>query len=224
MATPYFQIRVDNVPSTQDVARREIAELPVLVLAAGQTAGRGRSGSEWLTADRAFAVSLAFRVSGEPARPYSLIAGLAATRAFEGTTLKWPNDVLVEDWKVGGILVERSSDLVVVGFGLNLWWSEPSPGAGALLGDDPGEQAPFRMGALWGAELVELIDGEGWPVGDYRETCVTLGQEITWEPDGSGTAVDIAADGALVVDTQHGREQIYSGDVRHVRGGPRNLR
>lgn len=219
MATAYFQIRVDSVPSTQDVARREIAELPVLVLAPRQTAGRGRSGAEWLTADRAFAVSLAFRVSGEPARPYSLMAGIAATRAFEGTTLKWPNDVMVDDRKVGGILVERSGDLVVVGFGLNLWWSEPSPGAGAIFDDDPGEEAPFRLGALWGAELVELIDGEGWPSDAYREVCVTLGQEITWDPDGSGTAVDIADDGALIVETDAGRESLYSGSVRHVRVG-----
>ncbi|HEU4894312.1 MAG TPA: biotin--[acetyl-CoA-carboxylase] ligase, partial [Acidimicrobiia bacterium] len=61
MATPYFQLRLERVPSTQDVARERLAELPVLVLASGQSQGRGRSGSSWLTADRALAASLAWR-------------------------------------------------------------------------------------------------------------------------------------------------------------------
>jgi biotin-(acetyl-CoA carboxylase) ligase len=44
-----------------------------------------------------------------------------------------------------------------------------------------------------------------------------LGRDITWDPDGGGRAVDVAPDGALVVETPSGRESIYSGAVRHVR-------
>jgi biotin-(acetyl-CoA carboxylase) ligase len=64
---------------------------------------------------------------------------------------------------------------------------------------------------------MELIDGEGWPIDSYRNTCATLGREITWEPEGVGRAVDVAPDGGLVVDTPAGRETIYSGAIRHVR-------
>ena len=217
MATPYFQLRLERASSTQDVARAELDDLPVLVLAAGQTQGRGRSGAEWLNADRALAVSLAFRHDDDNRRPFSLMAGVAVTRATEGTILKWPNDVMLDGAKVGGILVERSGDVTVIGLGLNLWWPQPPDGVGALYEDDPGEEAHAETGALWGAELMELIDGHGWPISVYREVCDTIGRQINWDPDGAGRAVDIDEDGGLIVDTPTGRETLYSGAVRHVR-------
>lgn len=216
MATPYFQFRVDRVPSTQDVARGKVEDLPVLILATAQTEGRGRSGAEWLTADRALAASLAFRHDAG-SRPFSLMAGVAAARATKGTALKWPNDVLREGKKVGGILVERSGDVTVIGLGLNLWWSSPPDGIDALFADDPGAEAHAEIGGLWGAELAQLLDSEGWPIAAYREVCDTIGREITWEPDGAGKVVNIADDGALIVETAGGTERIYSGAVRHVR-------
>lgn len=218
MATPYFQMRLDRVPSTQDVARENFEELPLLVLASGQTKGRGRSGAEWLTADRALAASLAFVSEPGDDRPLSLMAGVAAVRATSGTSLKWPNDVLHDGLKVGGILVERTGGLTVIGLGLNLWWEGSSPeGMGALFADDPGDRSHTEIGALWGAELMELIDEGGWPIDAYRRACVTLGREITWEPDGSGKATDVADDGALLVQTASGDEALYSGAIHHVR-------
>lgn len=217
MATPYFQMRLDRVPSTQDIGRDRFEDLPLLVLARGQTQGRGRSGAGWVNADRALAASLAVPFDDADTRPLSLMAGVAAVRAAEGTTLKWPNDVLLDGAKAGGILVERSADLAVIGLGLNLWWPSPPDGAGALFAEDPGEEEHAEIGALWGAELMEMIDGDGWSIDDYREACVTLGQVITWEPAGKGEAVDVADDGGLVVETDSGRQAIYSGAVSHVR-------
>jgi BirA family transcriptional regulator, biotin operon repressor / biotin---[acetyl-CoA-carboxylase] ligase len=119
--------------------------------------------------------------------------------------------------KVGGILVERSGDVTVIGLGLNLWWPSAPEGMGALFDEDPGEEAHAEIGALWGAELMEAIDNTGWPIDDYREMCDTIGRDITWEPDGSGRAVDIAVDGALLVETSHGVESLHSGAVSHIR-------
>lgn len=217
MATPYFQLRVEHVPSTQDVARAELEDLPVLVIASGQTQGRGRSGAEWLNADRALAVSLAYRHDPEDRRPVSLMAGVAAVRTVESATLKWPNDVLVDGAKVGGILVERSDGVTVVGLGLNLWWPDAPEDAAAIFEDDPGGEAHAEIGALWGAELMEVLDSEGWPRSAYRDSCETIGRQITWEPEGSGRAVDVAEDGALVVETPGGQETLHSGAVRHIR-------
>lgn len=217
MATPYFQLRRERVPSTQDVARTTIEDLPVLVLASGQTAGRGRSGSKWLTADRALAASLAFHHERDEDRPLSLMAGLAAVRATSNTTLKWPNDVMVGEAKVGGLLVERSEDTTTVGLGLNLWWRDAPDGMGALHVEDPGPEAHAEIGALWGAEFMEMLEDTDWPIEAYRAVCDTLGGDITWEPDGAGRAVDIALDGALIVETPSGRQPIYSAAIRHVR-------
>jgi BirA family biotin operon repressor/biotin-[acetyl-CoA-carboxylase] ligase len=217
LATPYFQLRREEVASTQDVARAGVGDLPLLVIAGSQTRGRGRSGAHWENADRALAVSLAFHHEDEDRRPFSLMAGLAAVRAIGDTELKWPNDVLRQGLKVGGILVERNEETTVIGLGLNLWWPEAPDGAGAIFDTDPGPSGRDELGALWGAELMELIDAEGWPVDAYRLVCSTLGREITWEPDGSGTAVDVTGEGHLVVDTPQGRREIYSGAISQVR-------
>lgn len=217
MATPYFQLTYDSVPSTQDVARDALAEMPVLVIAAEQTEGRGRTGNEWITAPRAFAASYAYRHETPDVRPVSLMAGVAVTHAVDGVGLKWPNDVVRDGLKLGGILVERSQDVTVVGLGLNLWWPDPPQGMGAVFGDDPAEAAHIELAAVWGAELAHLISGEGWPIDEYRASCATLGHDIVWEPEGAGHAVDIASDGGLIVNTPHGETTIRSGVVRNVR-------
>jgi len=217
MATPYFQQRLESVPSTQDVARDNLGELPVLVMSPDQSKGRGRAGDEWITAERAVAVSLAFKCKDEDTRPYSLMAGVAATQVAKRTRLKWPNDVMLGDLKVGGILVERSADVVVVGLGLNLWWPDPPKGMAGLLGEDPGGDRYAEVAGLWGAELMRLMDSDGWPIDQYRSLCITIGMDITWDPDGAGRAIGVDEDGGLVVETDAGRETISSGVVRHVR-------
>ncbi|HEU4894415.1 MAG TPA: hypothetical protein VFT85_01155, partial [Acidimicrobiia bacterium] len=150
-------------------------------------------------------------------RPLSLMAGLAAVRSIPGSTLKWPNDVLAHGGKAGGILVERSGEVTVVGLGLNLWWPGAGEGASALFQTDPGESAHLEIGSLWGANLIELLDDDGWPVEDYRASCATIGEDIVWEPEGAGRAIGIDDDGYLLVDTPRGVEAIHSGAVRHVR-------
>lgn len=218
MATPYLQFITDVVPSTQDVAREKSTDLPQVVIASGQSHGRGRSGAEWMNAERALAVSVAWHVDDDDARPFSLMAGIAAVRALEGVvSLKWPNDVVVGDSKAGGILVERSEGIVVAGLGLNLYWPDPPHGVVAVMGADPGPHAYKDIGALWAAEFLDLVDGDHWPVEEYRRICRTLGRDIVWEPNGSGIAAGVSPDGALIVETSSGMEQLYAGAVRHVR-------
>ncbi len=117
---------------------------PLWLMAHTQTAGRGRSGRAWVSLPGNLHASLVVR-PGCPlaaASKLSLVAGVAATdalRAVAGSTalpglrVKWPNDVLIADAKIGGILIESSvagpdADLVVViGFGLNLASSPIDP-------------------------------------------------------------------------------------------------
>jgi BirA family biotin operon repressor/biotin-[acetyl-CoA-carboxylase] ligase len=165
------------------------------------------------------AASLAINQPTVDMRPFSLMAAVAALRAISGVRLKWPNDVMIGEGKIGGILVERSDDELVIGLGLNLWWPSAPAGTAALYEQDPGADHHSEVGALWGAELMRLIDNPGWPIDEYRSGCQTLGRRITWEPDGSGTAFDITEDGGLVVELDGGGETtLRSGTVRHVRG------
>lgn len=146
------------------------------------------------------------------------MAGVAAVRALgDESVLKWPNDVMKGENKLGGILVERSDRGVVAGLGLNLFWAEPPTSAGSVFDRDPGEAAHREIGALWVAELMALVESDGWPVDEYRASCATLGRSITWEPNGRGLAAGISDSGALLVETDSGMEEIHAGAVHHVR-------
>jgi len=131
MATPYRQVRLVSPQSTQDEALQRLDDVPVVVIAEKQEAGRGRTGSDWWNAPRGLAASVAFRKQSADLRPVSLIAGVAAVRALPELSLKWPNDLMHSDLKVGGILVEVHDDAVVTGLGMNLWWPDPPEGAAA---------------------------------------------------------------------------------------------
>lgn len=199
-------------------------ERPSVAVAHRQSRGRGRQGSVWLNAPRAVAVSVGIRMQWDqsdwPLVP--LVAGVVARRKLPGAVaLKWPNDLLVGGSKVGGILTEAADGDVVVGMGLNLFWPDAPVGFGALMSLDPGEEAGPSLAIEWAEALLECLNGsaEDWPLQEYREGCTTLGQEITWEPDGRGIAVDIGPDGSLVVEVPPGeRVSLRSGEVRHVRG------
>lgn len=225
MPTPYAVAHLDRVDSTQHVARdRFDGGAPVLVVADRQDAGRGRSGRRWLEADRGLYASLAFAPSSEPPEwpVIPLLAGLAARAALDGSPgLKWPNDLLGDDGrKVGGILAEAAGGVVVVGLGVNLWWERPAPDTASFLDADPGPGEPLRIARRWAEELLAReASPQGWRV-EYRGACVTLGQEIKWAvgpAPGRGTAVDVGADGALLVATATGRVRLVSGEVREVR-------
>ncbi|MFP3913808.1 MAG: biotin--[acetyl-CoA-carboxylase] ligase [Actinomycetota bacterium] len=224
MDTPYSSWTFDEVASTQDEARERAAPgRPAVVVAHRQTGGRGRSGSGWVTAPRAVATSVGMIPAWAPDRLplLPLVAGVAARRTLgPAVGLKWPNDLVVGASKVGGILVEARDGVVVAGLGLNLYWPDPLPGAGALFPSDPGREEGPRLGVAWAESLLALVDRgpERWPGDEYREGCVTLGQEISWEPDGRGRAVGISADGSLQVVTSDGRSRSLSaGAIRHLR-------
>jgi len=222
MDTPYVPILVHAVGSTQEAAREHYDGTPVLVSTRRQTEGRGRTGARWVHADRAVAASLAFSPDWPPiARSrIPLVAGLAALEALPaGPRLAWPNDVMLAGVKIGGLIAESDGPLVVAGFGLNLYWRDPIEGAGALLPDDPGDEMADRVAAGWAEALLRRIEcgPQDWGIAEYRAASATLGEAVTWDPDGRGVAIDVDAAGGLVVETAAGRIILDSGIVRRVR-------
>lgn len=234
MATPYATVHLGTVDSTQDEARSRATagDQPVLVVAERQTTGRGRSGRRWEQAPRALFSSLAFFPSW-PAETWprlTLVAGLAVHGALAAHTevepgLKWPNDLVSGAGKLGGILTEAEAagrgGLVVIGCGVNLWWPDPDRPAGvaAACDQDPGRDLARRLAAAWATEVLEVMaeEPDAWDRTAYRAACVTLGAEIAWEPDGTGTAVDIDGGGGLVVETATGTVTLVAGEVHNVR-------
>ena len=112
-------VRLKSVGSTQDVARD--LEIGSFVVADHQTAGRGRLDHRW-EAPPGTSLLVSFVVSPNPL--LSLAAGVAAVEACgAGVRVKWPNDLLLRDRKVGGILVEATATKAVCGIGINLTWA-----------------------------------------------------------------------------------------------------
>jgi len=223
MATPYVTIIVAEAVSTQDLAAAALDEYsrPVLAVAHRQTGGRGRSGREWWQARRGIAASLAFRSSDLPVAitfPLEVamaVRGVLVDAGAMHVGLKWPNDLLLDGRKVGGILAERSGDRVTVGCGLNLWWPDSPEGAGGVFPSDPGGTAGVALSLAWADELFR--DRGSWDRSGYLGVCETIGTEITWKPDGRGVARGIDDTGGLVVETASGEVTLRSGEVRSVR-------
>jgi BirA family biotin operon repressor/biotin-[acetyl-CoA-carboxylase] ligase len=220
MATRYVMITLEETTSTQDEAGSRFRGDPVLVVASRQRAGRGRRGRRWRNAPRALAASLAW----SPAWPHdtwpriALVAGLASLDLFGGE-LKWPNDLVIANRKVGGILSEASDGVVVVGLGVNLWWPDPPDGFGAVYETDPGTAEAADLAGRWADLLLGRLDEgpDGWGVEEYRAACSTIGSQVEWVPDGSGRAVGIDERGRLLVDTGGVLVALSSGDVSEVR-------
>lgn len=122
-------VRLAVAESTNDVARLLAsagAREGAVVLAGRQTRGRGRLGRVWLSPEGGLWCSLVLRPVGQgPPGLLSLAAGLAAAEAIEAVSdvhagLKWPNDVVLGERKVGGILIEGAADATIAGFGINV--------------------------------------------------------------------------------------------------------
>jgi len=128
IAVPGVQVRVVRECTSTNSVLLEERGATRLLAAEAQTEGRGRRGRRWLgAAGRAILFSLARNVSRSPRElaSLSLVAGVATARALHGlgarrVALKWPNDLVAGEAKLGGILVEtRSPAYAVFGIGIN---------------------------------------------------------------------------------------------------------
>src|SRR6266478_1130751 len=124
IVVPGVEVRVvQRCASTNSVLLKGPCTGPVLLAAEEQTAGRGRRGRRWHSAPGAgitFSLSRSLQRPAREAAGLSLVAGVALARALRAlgvaqAALKWPNDLLVNGAKLGGILVETRGRLAVFG-------------------------------------------------------------------------------------------------------------
>jgi len=223
-------VEKEETGSTNDDARALAlvgAPAGTAVLARRQTHGRGRAGRAFASPEGGMYLSVVLRPLLAPAQwgLLSLAAALDVALALRATgfpvDVKWPNDLLLGGRKVGGILAEARVDrdgFVVVGIGLNLERApEDVPGATALAAHAPPPDAralATRIAEALVARVAALErDGPEATLAGLRATCATLGRKVSWEK-GEGVAVDVAEDGALVVQDKEGRRhRVLAGDV-----------
>ena len=230
--------RFPVLESTNTTAKQLAATqpLPLAVLAERQCGGRGRLGRSFASAPGGLYFSYAFRPPCELAfvPGLTLLGALAMADALEQLgcprpAIKWPNDLLLQDKKICGILTEAVSCkelLIVMGFGVNLTNELPPelPHAAnlqSLLGHAPAPE-------LLAETLIDCLEQvfrepRDYAMSRYRADCITLGQSVTVTgTDGtvfSGTAVDVQPDGALSVKTAAGIVPIRSGEAS-ISGSP----
>jgi BirA family transcriptional regulator, biotin operon repressor / biotin---[acetyl-CoA-carboxylase] ligase len=240
---------VEESPSTNAVvaARARSGEREGLVVVAEhQTTGRGRLDRAWVTPPRA---ALTFSMLLTPVRvPASqwpwlpLLAGVGTVegvRRGAGVTcgLKWPNDVLVGERKVAGILVERierqAGPAAVIGIGLNVSSVRaelPVPTASSLALEGA---TSLDRSALLVAVLNEVaaaytswrdaasVGGSTSLPASYALLCSTIGRRVRVELPGgeqlTGDAVGVDLGGRLKVSTEGGLRVLGAGDVVHLR-------
>lgn len=209
-------------------------------LAEHQTAGRGRRGRQWVSpfaSNLYLSASWGFSGGAGALEGLSLAVGLAVRRALcrvgcDGIRLKWPNDILHEGKKLGGILLEMTGDAtghcsVVIGIGLNVAMTDmqadneidqPWTTVRNIL-DTPLARTTLAIEVLNAlGEMLQAFEAQGfpslmaeWHAADYLrgESVIVHAGEDAWV----GEALGVSEQGALRVMTPSGEQRLYGGEV-----------
>ncbi len=237
-------VYVDEVDSTNALAKREKGKPEGTVFVAKkQTQGRGRTGNVWNSDDENalyMSILLKPQIAPEKISGLTLVFGLAvfsALKNYEDVEIKWPNDIILNDKKVSGIMCEMSADsnkieYVVCGVGVNVnnekFPKEIEKVATSLKLEtgrnfEISEVASEILGEFEELYNEFLENGLDNIINDYRNNCITLSKQVRVIIDSveiEAYALDITDDGELLVRTDDGEKIINSGEasIRGING------
>lgn len=235
-------IALPSCDSTNTYAKAHAARLAPFgaVYTTSQTAGRGRLGRAWVNA-AGQALYYSVLLGGPLVQPETLpqLASLVTARALARRygavpQIKWPNDLLLGGKKITGILCESTETSAgrvwIAGIGINLAQSQDYFDAAGLphgtslalaglavdLEKDPAALAAAMTAEFAAARADFAARGFAPLRADYKAACVNLGRRVGFAgPNGpeSGIAADVDEDGRLVVRTDGGQAQVFTGEV-----------
>ncbi len=227
-----------RLPSTMDKARRQAQEGAsegTVIVAEEQTAGRGRIKRTWLSPKGSIALSIILYPEVSYLSSLIMVASLGVAHAIEKVTglkaqIKWPNDVLINNKKVCGILIEsevkgKRVDYAILGIGINVNikladFPEIQPLATSLSHELGREVSRLEVLRCLLAEIERLY--LALPSGDsvyreWRDNLVTLGKKVqvrSEETTYEGIAESVASDGSLLLRQPDGSlTKVVAGDV-----------
>lgn len=234
----------NSLNSTMDTATQlamQGAREGTVVIAESQTQGRGRLGRLWHSPKYKglyFSIILKPRISLNRAPIITLLAGVSICEAVKESTsldaqIKWPNDVMLHNKKLGGILTEIKAEVdeisfAVIGVGLNINTDKKSLISGAISLSQEIKEGLSRLqifqNILNRLEVNYLLFHKKGPLAvtdKWRQLSVTLGKRVkvySHKEHIEGEAVDIDSDGGLLVRRDCGLTQkVTAGDVVHCR-------
>jgi len=200
------------------------------LMARFQNAGKGRLDRTWVAEPGSnLLVSLLFRFDSTMLRPthqFTQMVGMAAALASDQLVavkpqMKWPNDLLIDNKKVSGILAQGAPEFVVVGIGVNVGWA-PQDAISLDQASPHLKTTPVAVlrSMLEYVDEMECLDSEQLHA-RYVAHLATLGQNVRVEMTTgvvAGRATNVLLDGRLeVTDDVGGVHQIDTGDVVHLR-------
>jgi BirA family biotin operon repressor/biotin-[acetyl-CoA-carboxylase] ligase len=233
----------DRVTSTNDVLlayASEGAPVHTVVIADEQSEGRGRRGADWFSPSHGgLWISFLACPGPESAPVLPLLSGIAAARAIEKAVsgwrgsasrvgLKWPNDLIIADRKVGGVLCEAVGDRVVIGIGINVRATdqdlprEIADRAGAVEGFAVTPVCHSELAGALVRDLAGLTETAGRVIGvtelaELRDRDVLSGRRVITEQAGEGVAIEISPEGMLLLERPDGsRVSVVAGSVRPI--------
>jgi BirA family biotin operon repressor/biotin-[acetyl-CoA-carboxylase] ligase len=212
----------------------------VVLIAEHQTAGHGRMGRAWSAAPRAsITLSVGVGAADVPVAEWGwlpLATGVAVVDAVAAVIgievgLKWPNDVVVGDRKLAGILSEVALQTIVVGIGLNVTLRPDEigeRGATSLVGlgvDEPDRTLlATRLLNDLARRVTQWRNDDPQLRADYRANSLTIGTPVrAILPGGdelTGTARAVDEQGRLCIESDGEIVAISAGDVVHLRPSP----
>jgi BirA family biotin operon repressor/biotin-[acetyl-CoA-carboxylase] ligase len=223
--------------STQDIATelaKKAAPEGTVVIAGEQQSGRGRMGRSWLSPAGGLATSIILRPPVDSVYLLPAITSVAVFRTLRNlgirAGIKWPNDVLIEDKKVCGILIEhglKAGELSysIVGVGINVNFDTGSypeiADIATSLSVQLGHEVPVAEVArhLY-TELEDIYTGMSEPsyvIKEWSQNMVTIGRRVSADFHGNridGTAEGVNRQGNLVMRLADGStKEIVAGDV-----------
>ena len=237
MPDPFRVLWREEVGSTND-ALRALAEqgtgAGLVLIAENQTAGRGRRGAEWFSPPGeglAFSILIKPVISKDFWSRMSLAAGLAVAGALEKfvslAEIKWPNDVMVHDRKIAGILVEAGRDFVIVGIGINVNSQAFPDGLGATSlalesGIEVDRAAVLLEVVKQIAVLSERLDqGFEQTMDGVRQRCWLTGKQVSYlasQMVKTGLVRGLGTGGELLVEVDGQVQRIVQADEVRVIG------
>ena len=233
MQSSYWRVSVvDEIDSTQNYLRTSNPKPGDLITAEYQSAGRGRLDRKFdaqKSSALLFSLYLEPKVQVENLGFLTLLVGASVTATLNEITktnkfkCKWPNDILIEDFKVAGLLAEKTQSGVIVGVGINVSTSKDELPVSHATSIFLETNVLFDRNTLLAQILINLEeDLLAWQSGKdltskYRGLSATIGRQVRVElPDGSkieGTAIDIDDTGSLRLDNG---QLVTVGDVVHM--------
>ena len=220
----------DEIDSTNDEAKRMHLDKEFEVLVANkQTNGRGRQGKKWSSPDSGNIYMTICTENDLSFAPASLIAGLVCINSisqlndFIELGLKWPNDILMENKKIGGILVEKElineNIKTIVGIGINLnikdikdkeyWWGDLSK---YNFNKDRNELIKLII-----QNFIKFYDEKINWIDAWRLKCMHIDKEIEIYENNvlqkKAIFKDINLEGNAIIDTSKGIKILQSGQI-----------